>query len=60
MIFATGAAQAAPPALAGQVPFSAPFEITNSVAGARSAIAVDIDGDGDLDVVGASYDVTGR
>jgi hypothetical protein len=46
----------APPAGAGDVPFGAQQVISTAAESPRSVFAADVDGDGDLDVLSASYD----
>ncbi|MBN1515953.1 VCBS repeat-containing protein [Candidatus Sumerlaeota bacterium] len=41
---------------AAEVTFSSPMEITTSASSARSVFAIDLDGDGDPDILSASYD----
>ena len=51
VIFAAGAALAGPPARAVEVPFSGQQAISTDTARRSSAVAADLDGDGDLDVL---------
>jgi hypothetical protein len=46
---------ALPASSAAAVPFAAPRVITTSAMGAIDARSADLDGDGDVDIVGSSY-----
>ncbi len=57
VIFAANSAHmAAAPAQAREVPFSSEQAITTLANAATSVFAADVDGDGDLDALSASYD----